>query len=112
MYFDNINIIELPDCKKFIVLESTDFYYSCASLLFNDCLCACMCAPAGVFWRQLRLCPRDGGIVMAEGRWEEIVEKTVLPSEGVWHLLRSQRKSQGACVFHWKDSMAIYQFLM
>lgn len=36
---------------------------------------------------------------MAEGRWEEIVEKTVLPAEGFWHLLRSQRKSQGVCVF-------------
>lgn len=36
---------------------------------------------------------------MAEGRWEEIVEKTVLPAEGIWHLLRSQRKSQGVCVF-------------
>lgn len=50
---------------------------------------------------------------MAEGRWEEIVEKTVLPAEGFWHLLRSQRKSQGVCVsFHCKDNMGIYQLSM
>lgn len=70
---------------------------------------ACVCVRAGVFWRQFCLRPRDGGIVMAEGRWEEIVEKTVLPAEGFWHLLCSQRKSQGACLF---TDMGLDQFSM
>lgn len=36
---------------------------------------------------------------MAEGGWEEIMEKAVLPAEGFWYLLCSQRKSQGVCLY-------------
>lgn len=47
---------------------------------------------------------------MAEGRWEEIVEKTLLPAEGFWHLLRSQRKSQGVCLFTGREAWGYASF--
>ncbi len=65
-------------------------------------LCVCVCARAhlcvsGVFRRQLSVRPRNGGSVVAERRWKEVVEETLLPAEGFWHLLCSQGKGQGVC---------------
>lgn len=52
---------------------------------------------SGVFRRQLSVCPRDGGSIMAQRGWEEVVEETLLSAEGFWHLLCSKGKGQGVC---------------
>lgn len=43
---------------------------------------------AGMFWRQLGVCPGDGGSAVAERGWEEVLEETLLSVKGLWHLLR------------------------
>lgn len=76
-------------------------------LVLVCCLKVCVCVWAGVFWRQLCLRARDGRIVVAEGGWEEIMEKAILPAEGVWHLLCSQRQSQGEHLYNGRTTSRI-----
>lgn len=57
----------------------------------------CHVYTSGVFWWELSVCPRDGGSIMAQRGWEEVMEETLLSAEGFWHLLCSKGKGQGVC---------------
>lgn len=67
----------------------------CAQIQQTCCFCM-----LGVFRQQLGFRPRDGRSVVAERGREEVVEETLLPAEGVRHLLRPQGQGQG--VYHVK----------
>lgn len=59
--------------------------------LFNGFLCI----TSGMFLWWLSVCARDRGHLVAQRRWEKVMEEALLPPQGFGDLLCPQRQSQG-----------------